>query len=153
MYENILIPTDGSPTATQAAEQAFDLAELCSAAVHILHVIQLPHRTTVNTVSGVEDLGPSEEMLSNREKVGEQLTSALAEDASGRGLDTVTEVTKGFVPNTILGYVTTHDIDLIVMGTHGRSGLNRWLLGSVTERVIRQASIPVHVVRASESGR
>lgn len=149
MYENILIPTDGSSTATQAAEQAFELADLCGATVHVLHVVELPHQASVDTLSEV-DMPLSDETVSAREEAGEQLTSAIAENASGRGRDTVTEVTRGFAPETILDYVAENGIDLIVMGTHGRSGLDRWLLGSVTERVIQQSDIPVHVVRSSE---
>jgi nucleotide-binding universal stress UspA family protein len=151
MYEKILIPADGSSTTTQAAEQAFNLAEFCSATVHLLHVVEL-HRT--KAASDVKGSVLSKEALSDREEAGEEagerLTAALAEDASDRGLDCTTEITTGYAPDAILDYAAAQDIDLIAMGTHGRSGLDRWLHGSVTERVIRQTDVPVYIVRASE---
>lgn len=150
MYENILLPTDGSSTATQAAEQAFELAALCGATVHVVHVVELSHRATVDTLSEFDAQPLLDETLSAREEAGEQLVSSVAENASERGLDTVTEVIRGFAPTTILDYAADHNIDLIVIGTHGRSGLDRWLLGSVTERVLRQSTVPVHVVQPSE---
>ena len=150
MYEAILVPTDGSSTATQAAEQAFELATLCNATVHILHVVELSYQASVDTLAGLESSSLPDEMAAAREEAGEELTSTLAENASERGLTTVTEVDRGFAPRTILDYVAEYDLDLIVMGTHGRSGLDRLLLGSVTERVIRQATVPVHVVQSSE---
>lgn len=150
MYENILIPTDGSSTAIQAAEQALELADLCDATVHVLHVIELSHRASIDTLSEFDAQPLADETLSAREEGGQQLVSSVAENASERGLDTVTEVTQGFAPTTILDYVADHDVNLIVMGTHGRSGLDRWLLGSVTERVLRQSDVPVHVVQPAE---
>jgi nucleotide-binding universal stress UspA family protein len=150
MYENILLPTDGSSTATQAAKQAFELADLCKATVHVLHVIELSHRATVDALAEFDTQPFPDETQSVREEAGKQLVSSVAEDASERGVDTITEVTQGFAPTTILDYAADHDIDLIVIGTHGRSGLDRWLLGSVTERVLRQSDVPVHVVQPSE---
>jgi nucleotide-binding universal stress UspA family protein len=150
MYQHCLVPTDGSQPATQAAEQAFELANLCNATVHILHVLEPLHRQSAETTAETEIPAFSEETRARREQAGEQLTAELADQAAAQGLETQTAVTRGVAHETILDYAADHEIDLIVIGTQGRGGIERWLLGSVTERVIRHADVPVHVVRVSD---
>jgi nucleotide-binding universal stress UspA family protein len=150
MFQRILVPTDGSQAATEASEQAIELATLCDATVHSLHVVERPHRQSSESLTDIAMPALPEETLADREHAGERLTAAVADRATERDLDTKTAVTRGIAHETILEYVEARDIDLIVMGTHGRSGLDRWLIGSVTERVIRQTNVPVHVVRGPE---
>lgn len=141
MYRRILLPTDGSPGTERAAEHALDLAETYDAALHVLYVVDtnaLPLDAHARHV--FEDL--TEEGLLAEEEVVER--------AAERGIETVvSDVREGSPHEVIREYVEENDIDLVVMGTHGRRGLDRYLLGSVTERVVRSAGVPVLTLRAA----
>ena len=139
MYDSILLPTDGSPAAAAAREHAFDLAERYTATVHVLYVIDGAMYASLEAGSDV--------VLDSLQKEGERAIETIEEMGDERGVPIRTEIAHGSPHGQILEYVTDHDIDLIVMGTHGRTGLNRYLLGSVTERVVRSADVPVLTVR------
>jgi nucleotide-binding universal stress UspA family protein len=143
MYRRILLPTDGSPEADRAADHALDIAERFGAALHVLYVVDTnalpldPHARRV--FEYVEEEG----------RLAEEAIVGRAED---RGVDAVaSEVGEGSPHEGILEYVEDNDIDLVVMGTRGRRGLERYLLGGVTERVIRLSDVPVLAVRAGGS--
>lgn len=119
--DDILVPTDGSDAAQAAADHAIDLANRTGATLHVLHV-----------GTPGED-GPVEEIVE----------TATEEEVTG-----VESVTRTGRPHLeIAGYATEAEIDCIVMGSHGRTGLRRYLLGSVTERTVRFATVPVIAVR------
>ncbi|WP_135806557.1 universal stress protein [Halorussus marinus] len=143
MYERILIPTDGSDAVDPAVERAIDLASTYDAELHAVNVVNLASLSTeIHTPAVIESF----------EEQGEVAVEAIAERAADAGVeDVATEVIHGTPHRTILDYADDHDVDMIVMGTHGRSGLNRYLLGSVTEKVVRTADVPVLTVRTSES--
>ena len=142
MYEHILLPTDGSDAAAQAAPHAIDLAKRYDATLHLLSV--------VDTAA----LGPdvrTEVVVGQFEEMAQDAIDDLTERAERAGVSTVTgTVAHGAAHRAICAYADEHDVDLIVMSTHGRSGLGRFLLGSVTEKVIRRASVPVLAIRAAE---
>lgn len=85
-------------------------------------------------------------MLDALEERGQQATKAVVEQARKREVETTAAVRRGNPHDDILGYAEDHDIDVIVMGTHGRTGVKRALLGSVTENVVRHSEIPVLTV-------
>ncbi|SEO23301.1 Nucleotide-binding universal stress protein, UspA family [Halogranum amylolyticum] len=144
MYDRILLPTDGSEWAISAARHAFALARLGDGTVHVLSVVDLRHFED-------ELVGPDrEEGMS----VAEQSAHAavdhvrkLAEEADCR---VQTSVRQGIPHTAIIDYVAAHDVDLVVMGTHGRTGLQRFFLGSVAERVLREAPVPVATVHLDD---
>lgn len=138
MYENVLVPTDGSDPAANAAEQAYEIADRFDAALHSLFVINVRENTPLSLSAE-----PAVEGLRNE---GERLTAEVAEGAPD-GIETVTAIEKGDPDERILEYAAEGDIDVIVMGTHGRRGLDRFLIGSVTEKVIRQAECSVLVTQ------
>ncbi|EJN58208.1 Nucleotide-binding universal stress protein, UspA family [Halogranum rubrum] len=142
MYDNILVPTDGSDTAAKAVEHAIDLAEQYGATLHVLSVVDPTRFSTV----GVD---PSS-VLSAVEKGSREAVDRVEADAEAAGLRVETTVVRGRPAETITTYATDNDIDLVVMGTHGRTGLDHFLLGSVTERVVRTASVPVLTVRLDD---
>lgn len=166
MYDNILYPTDGSEGATGAFERVRDLAETTGATVHLLYAVDTtqpglgiagdPQESTAAGMVGTAK-GETAGMTGFRHRVkkirdmeweqGEQNLEATAEKLAG--IDTTTAVDSGTPHEVILGYADEHGIDLIVMGTHGRTGLDRYLLGSVTEKIVRMADQPVMTVRAS----
>lgn len=142
MYDRILVPTDGSETAEQAFEHALDLAKTYDAELHVINVVDISSLAgEFEPVTIVDEL----------EDHGEQVTSTLAERAEEAGIDHVeTAVAEGIPHKLILEYVGENDVNLVVLGTHGRTGLDRYLLGSVTEKVVRQSDAPVLTVRKTD---
>jgi nucleotide-binding universal stress UspA family protein len=142
MYERILVPTDGSESAAAAVEHGLDLAKQYDAELHVLFVAD-----TRRVSTGAPAVSPSE-VKTAMENRGAELTKRVAERAQEAGIDVVTAVREGAPDETIRTYAEEESCDLIVMGTHGRTGLERYLLGSVTERTLRRARVPVLTVRA-----
>jgi nucleotide-binding universal stress UspA family protein len=163
MYRTILVPTDGSDGAAVALDHAVDLATQYGAAIHVLFVAQEdlgqfglvqkrrpddPHSEMVQE----HETGPSgliNKMDDFRGAVvmhGESVVDRIAEQIEA-DIPGETAVLHGTPHERILDYADENDIDLIVMGTHGRSGLDRYLLGSVAEKVLRAADAPVLTVR------
>lgn len=139
MYNRILVPTDGSPGTTRVIDHASELAASHDASLHFLYVVNtasfanLPMETSWESVTS---------ML--REEGEEALRAA--EDRADVA-DVVTAMREGPPSREIVDYANDENCDLVVMGTHGRGGLNRILLGSVAERVVRSSEVPVLTVR------
>jgi nucleotide-binding universal stress UspA family protein len=142
MDGRILVPTDGSDHALAAAAHAGVLARAFDADVDVLHVVDLAQRG-----SAFDAGGATGEFVERLESEGEAAVeeTAAAVPASHRG---GTETVSGAVPATIHEYVADNAVGLIVMGTHGRTGVRRYITGSVTEAVVREASVPVLTVQA-----
>lgn len=139
MYDTILIPTDGSDHAIRAAEHGRYLAEAFDATVHVISVAD------VQAAAGVFDAGGVDEAFVSRlEEGGATAIEATVGEASG---DLRTAVLRGEPSEEILAYAADHAVDVIAMGTHGRRGLNRYIAGSVTERILRLSDVPVLTVR------
>ncbi|WP_231186970.1 universal stress protein [Haladaptatus sp. DYF46] len=142
MYERILLPTDGSVSTDKAVEQALTLAGISDASLHVLSVVDqtaMPPDVRSNILA---------------DELEAECTDAVADverAATEAGIDVETSVQHGTPYEIILDYVDEHDIDCIVMGTHGRRGLDRYLLGSVTEKVVRLSGVPVLTVRMVEN--
>ncbi|WP_336326108.1 universal stress protein [Halovenus sp. HT40] len=147
MYDRILVPTDGSDVAEAAVEQAIDLAEKYGAEIHALYVADtdaVAYGLGTEQVDRIRQ-GNFSQMTELREQA-EEATGHVANLAEEHGIDAV-EHHAGGQPHTMIGnYADDHDIDLIVMGSHGRAGVRRALLGSVTERTLRSTHVPVLVV-------
>lgn len=141
MYDQILFPTDGSDGAARAFEHVLDIATAHHATVHILNVADTTQPSVVQMRGDVVDV---------LEREGERIVRDAADRARQRGVATVTEVLQGGPHSTIVDYADSRDIDLVVMPTHGRRGLERFLLGSTTERVIRRAEVPVLTIQPSD---
>jgi nucleotide-binding universal stress UspA family protein len=142
MYDEILVPTDGSPAATAAIDHAIDLAHNYGGRVHALYVVDAGSFASI-------DAG-SEMVVDALEQEGERAVADVAERAEAAGIDSETHVVSGTAYRSILDYIDAEDIDIVVMGTHGRRGVERFLLGSVTERVVRSADVPVLTVRSED---
>jgi nucleotide-binding universal stress UspA family protein len=140
MYDRILVPTDGSEGSRAAVEHAVDLATTFDAVLHALYVVD----AGVGVDGGV--LGT----LDAFEAAGEDAVEEVARRAAAAGVETVTDVVQGTPHRAILDHVDEHAVDLVVMGTHGRTGLDRYLLGSVAEKVVRLSDGPVLTVRIPE---
>ena len=138
----ILVPIDGSPQADTALE--YVLEEFEDAEITVLNVID-PIEAGYTSQATVP--GYSEEWFEQSKAAADELfeeAQATADDY-GKTLETATEV--GRPSRTIVNYAEESDVDQIVMGSHGRSGVSRILLGSVAENVVRRSPMPVTIVR------
>jgi nucleotide-binding universal stress UspA family protein len=141
-YEEILVPTDGSEAASAAVQHGLAIAQHTGARVHAVNVVD------ADAVAAGEE--PPAGLETALEEEGRRATEAIADRARRSGLDAVAETRTGTPAKALLAYVEESDIDLVGMGTTGRTGLNRYLLGSTTERIVRHADVPVLAVNARE---
>jgi len=164
MYDSILFPTDGSEAAETALDHAADHARQYGATLHVLFVAQDdfgPSGLVQQDHEGVEqsemvgedhEMQPSGMTNEDSERIGaiadhgEAVVSDVA-DTVGDDVAVETAVLSGTPYKRILDYADEEHADMIVMGTHGRTGVDRYLLGSVTEKVVRTADVPVLTVR------
>lgn len=143
MYQRILIPTDGSETAKYALEHGLQLAKKFGATVTILHIVENPltagytaPQTLPYAAELYQDLlDAGKEILDNARLHAEEM-GVTAEVTLLENNDPVSAITEA---------EKTHD--LVVMGTHGRSGFNRWMFGSVAEGALRRSQKPFLVLR------
>ena len=142
MYDEILVPTDGSQGSAHVALQAIDLAEQYGATVHVLSVVDDSHRSIFPDIGGKSD---------SLEEEAQKAIDRVTKMASVHGVEAVGEIREGDPAKEILDYAAEIDADAIVAGTHGRSGVERRLIGSVAERLVRHATCPVMTVRLPET--
>ena len=152
MYEHILIPTDGSDTSRQAVDQAVDIAEKYGATVHALYVVDVDATSYSLGAEQVDRIrsGHLDEMPEVTD-AAKKATGYVADAARERGVAVEEHVSAGEPARAIRKFVEENDIDLVVMGSHGRSGLSRVVLGSVAEKVLRRTRVPVLVVDSEEA--
>lgn len=144
-FTDILVPTDGSECATAGVRHGIRLARGFDATVHFLYVVD---RTTGRLPIGLPLSGESTDELQQAGEKTLEESAALAHDA---GVEVTTELMEGTPHERIQDYVTANYIDLVAMGTHGRTEIERHLLGSVTGKVVRTVSVPVLTVRSQAS--
>lgn len=151
MYRRILVPVDGSSTATLGLKQALGLAKDQRARVRVLNVLDEMVVASAMDPYGAADMSA---LLQSMEETGGKAIEAAAALAKKSKVtaDTAQVQSHGrYVSEVILDNAKTWRADLIVMGTHGRRGLNRLLLGSDAERVLREAPVPVLLVRGEQA--
>jgi len=142
-YEDVLVPTDGSERAAAAIEHGVAVAEAAGARLHAVSVVDEPDR-------GDAGLARPADLQNDVEAEAATATEAVAERGTAAGLETVTAVRQGVPAEELLSYVEEAGVDLVAMGTQGRTGLSRYLLGSTTERIVRHAPVPVLAVNARD---
>lgn len=138
---NILVPIDFSEASMEALHHARELALTYGAKITLLHAVE---EVVYPSAYGIEPANmPGAQVV-------ERVEDSLADLArSELGYEHVlVEANVGYAPSTILDYANNHDVDLITIATHGRTGLERMLLGSVAERVVRRAPVPVFAVKS-----
>jgi nucleotide-binding universal stress UspA family protein len=140
MYDTILVPTDGSDGAAAAAAHAVDLAKIHGATVHALYVVDV----RMSPISANMD---HDEVIELVDESGDRPTAAVLDRAERAGVPTVEAIRLGVPHRIIREYAEGEGIDLVVMGTHGRTGIEHALVGSVTERVVRTLDVPVLTIR------
>lgn len=147
MYERILVPIDGSETSTAGLREAIRLAKLTGAQVRLLHAVdEMPF---VMSVEGYSAL--SADMLALLREAGEEVlrNGRAAVKDSGVAVDTVLfDSLSGRLCDLVADEARKWHADLIVLGTHGRRGVGRLLMGSDAEQIVRSAPVSVLLVRA-----
>ncbi len=146
MYKKILVPLDGSGLAEMALYHAEALALEFKSQLVLLRVVISPYQLIApdlvlsGTVSEVPGL---------REQA-QQYLQAVSGMLRAKGLTASTVILESPVPDAIIDYAKGEGVDLIVMSTHGRGGISRWVYGSVAEKVLQGAPCPVLLIRAKE---
>ncbi len=144
MYERMLLPVDGSEVSNHAAEEGFKLAAILGSQATLLFVIDM----TITSLPGEESgLANYEVVYNSFKEYGGKILDTLVESGKKRGVSVRTAIAEGDVHDEIIKYADLKKVNLIVMGTHGRRGLNRLLLGSVAGSVTRRAHCPVLLIR------
>ncbi|OEU44000.1 universal stress protein [Methanosarcina sp. Ant1] len=141
-FKKILVATDGSESAVNAVSHGINIAKATGAEVHVLYVISTEYAVTTRTVRGWTD--EFEESLAKRGAVAIDYVKGLGKEA---GIKVEPVFLRGTPAEEILDYAEDNDIDLIMMGTHGLTGVKRFLIGSVAEKVLRHSKIPVMIIR------
>ena len=146
--QRILFPTDFSANAKFAQEYATQLAEHFGAELHVLYVVQ--DMVLVEADLGTIPLTPASNLDEARASAERALQQLPGIPASIGGKRVVRATRPGAPLVEIVRYGREHDIDMIVLGTHGRTGLSHVLLGSVAENVVRKATCPVLTIRPAD---
>jgi len=142
-FRHILVPVDFEPPSKRALEVAIDLALKFEATLTLVHAWDTPY------LYASMPYVPADVWSALEEAAKRQLDDTLAE-VSPRLARAEAMLVRGPAASEILAAIERARVDLVVMGTHGRRGLNRFLLGSVAERIVRGSSVPVLTVRGSD---
>ncbi|MFD1598490.1 universal stress protein [Halobellus rarus] len=141
MYERVLLPTDGSETSLAAATHAGSLARTAGSVVNVVSVADSRNRFE----SPSSGLAPEAWRETERERAEAAIEETAAELPSEVEIERT--VVTGVPQDEILRLIEETAAEIVVMGTHGREGIDRYLLGSVTERVVRHSPVPVLTVQ------
>lgn len=145
--DKILVPTDFSECAESALGLAKEMASKFGASIVLLHTYQSPiYGFPGGAVPGLD-------IVHAMQRAGQEGLNRLMDREKSSGIPIETELIQGMAWEEILTAAQKHKVGLIVMGTHGRHGVPRALLGSVAEKVVRQSSVPVLTVHHAESAK
>ena len=154
MFKNILVPLDESDLSERALPVAKELAGRLGATIHLLEAVQ----PQAELFSGPDSIAGSQyQVEAMRNSMEIQIKNArkylanVAGACQAEGLQVRTELREADAPESIKAYADDNEIDLIVMSTHGRGGIHRMFIGSVTDRVVRSVEVPVLVIPRGDS--
>jgi nucleotide-binding universal stress UspA family protein len=143
MYKRILIATDGSDKSRKAAEEGVELAKALGAEIIALNVVN-----EVVIASAVRQLGSDKKEVEDKlMAAGKKAVDAIQKMAADQGVKVDAIVRTGAPANVVIDMAAANNADLIIMGSHGESGASKLLIGSVVQKVLYWATIPVLVVR------
>jgi len=146
MYKRILVPVDGSPTSIRGLDEAIGLAKLGGGSLRLVHVLDrvvFPGGETYTV-----------DVFGLLREAGERILQKMKAHAAAAGIDASTflsEVLPGRVCDVVVEQAKEFGADLIVLGTHGRRGVSRLLVGSDAEQIVRVAPVPVLLVREASA--
>ena len=150
MYQRILVPYDGSATSSRGLDEAIRLARLTGATLRLMHMVDVLMFTT-----GFETATAyTGDLIPYMRQAGEKVLQEGKARAESAGVETETFLVEGMatrLSEAVSNQVLAWGADLVVIGTHGRRGVGRLLLGSDAEQIVRTAPVPVLLVRAAEA--
>ncbi|HEX7404230.1 MAG TPA: universal stress protein [Usitatibacter sp.] len=149
MYKKIFVPIDGSPTAARGLDEAIKVAQLTGASLRLIHVIELLNFTTCIEPVGIY----ASDAIAVMTKAGADVLERGKFHAAAKGIAVETALLDNLtlrVSEQVIDQAKTWNAELIVIGTHGRRGVGRLMLGSDAEEIVRKAPVPVLLVRATE---
>jgi nucleotide-binding universal stress UspA family protein len=149
-WNTILVPHDFSTSANHAAAIARDEAKAHGGTIVLLHVIDLPYQLGPDTVIVPEDTGAPISLKQYAIQSAEAHLQDIVERLARDGATAIAVVKVGVPVDEINRTVDEHKIDLVVMGTHGRTGIRHLMAGSVAERIVRSSRVPVLTIRHPE---
>jgi nucleotide-binding universal stress UspA family protein len=144
MYDKLLVPVDGSEVSMGAVKEAVELAKRLGSSVRLVYVLDAMMMAVPDPETGLVNVS---ELRDSFRAVGENALSGAEKLMKSAGVNVEKVLVEGDVHETVIDEAEEWGADLIVMGTHGRRGFNRLLLGSVAESVARRASCGVMLVR------
>lgn len=144
LFRNIVIATDGSKNAQRAISHGIEFAKLSGAIVHALYVVNTPSAISESWTAGKETIY---KIMKND---GQKAVSKIKKIGEASGVEVREVLLEGYPSSEIIDFAENNNIDLIVMGTLGATGLERFLMGSVAEKVVRGSKVPVLVVRSKK---
>jgi nucleotide-binding universal stress UspA family protein len=143
-YRNIVIATDGSENTQKAVSYGIEIAKLSGATVHALYVVDTTSFSSIPMDAGWEA------MYDTLREEGEKAISEVKERGKVSGIEVREVLLEGHPSNEIINFAENNNVDLIVVGTLGKTGLDKFLMGSVAEKVVRGSKVPVLVVRSEK---
>ena len=150
MYAKILVPVDGSPTSTKGLDEAIRLAKLTGGRLRLLHVVD-----ELSFANGFESYTAyTTDLIPLMREAGQAILDKAKARAQAQGVEAETTLKESLAQRLcdfVVQEVGTWGADLVVLGTHGRRGVRRFLLGSDAEQIVRAAPVPVLLVRADEA--
>jgi nucleotide-binding universal stress UspA family protein len=151
MFRRILVPLDGSELAERALPYAQGLARELNSELILLRVVNCVDLASSQAFTGFLPAEVFDAAIEDERQTAAEYLARLAERLQADGLATQWVVRSGDPAGEIVEYGKMAQIDLVVMSTHGRSGLSRWVYGSVADRVLRGGTLPVLLIRAMNS--
>jgi nucleotide-binding universal stress UspA family protein len=149
MYERILVPVDGSPTSSAGLDEAIRLAKLTKGRLRLLHVVdQLPFSLAADSYGGM-----TAQIIEMLTKSGHKILDEARARVERAGVEVDAKLFESLdepLCERVLEQVRSWGADLVVLGTHGRRGVRRMLLGSDAELIVRTSTAPVLLVRGKE---
>lgn len=146
MYKKILVPLDGSELAEKLLPHAIALAKNCMAEVTLLTVIQLHHGVTGAKLEAIPEAAAERSSALRAEAM--IYLEKIQRDMKEEGITARSVALDGDVAAEIIAYAEQEGFDLVTMATHGRSGIDRFVMGSIAEKVVRGTIKPVLLIRA-----
>ncbi len=141
MYKKVLIPLDGSSLAECVLPHARTIAGGCGIEdIVLVRVVEPPPTVGAEAIDFVA-------VQTADQKAAEEYLTEVKDQLTSEGFNVSYEILSGRAAEVITGYARQNAVDLIAIATHGRSGISRWVFGSVADRVVRSASIPILLIR------
>ncbi|WXG46204.1 MAG: universal stress protein [Candidatus Atabeyarchaeum deiterrae] len=142
-FKNILVAVDGSRESDKAIEVIVELAAKLGAKVTFLHVVNTPDLGDTSLLSEK----PEKALRDSLVEAGKKILAKASETAKRKGVSATEKISYGYPSDTIVREASSLNVDLIAMGSRGRTGVTRIVLGSTAEKVLRWSSVPVLIMK------